>query len=225
MALKTFYEGHEKAYRIRKERGALGWDESEEGYDKFKALIESTIAKGNAPRNGRLLEIGCGAGNLAVWLAEKGYEVYGVDISPTAVQWAQQRAQGQGVKVNFAVGDVCDLRDYQDGFFDFVLDGHCLHCIIGGDRERLLKSVRRVLKLGGYFLVSTMCDPVDTTAIQGFDPESRCTICNGIASRYVGLPDDIIQEIDNSGFEVVRWHVEEDETASELVVEAVSLGS
>ena len=218
---KTWYAGHENAYRRNKERGYPGWDSSEEDYEEFKRVIEDTLSRGTAPRSGRLLEIGCGAGNMTPWLVYTGYDAYGVDISPTAVAWATERAESHGVKAEFIVGDVCELSAYEDAFFDFVLDKHCLHCIIGDDRRAVLRSVRRVLKPRGYFLVLTMCGPVDPQAFEGFDPESRCTIHGGIASRYIGMPADIVREIEDSGFKVVRWEVQPDVEVSGLVVEAV----
>jgi hypothetical protein len=70
-----------------------------------------------------------------------------------------------------------------------------------------------------------MCCPLDVSAFPGFDSESKCTIHNGIASRHIGMPGDIVAEIETSGFKIVRWGVEQDETASELVVEAINPGS
>jgi ubiquinone/menaquinone biosynthesis C-methylase UbiE len=224
MKLRTSYAGHETAYKRRKQQGYSGWDRSPESYDQFRDLIEKTLSKGTAPTTGRLLEIGCGAGNMALWLAEKGYEVYGVDISPTAIQWTRERAKAKAVHADFAIGDVRDLECYEDAFFDFVLDGHCLHCIIGEDRPALLNSVLRVLKPGAYFLVSTMCSASHSVTLEGFDPESRCTICGGIASRYIGMPDDIVREIERSGFRIADHHVEFDEPVCELVVEALKPG-
>lgn len=53
-----------------------------------------------------------GAGEIALWLVEKGYEIYGVDIAPTAITWAQENAKEHNIKADFRVGDVLDLQDY-----------------------------------------------------------------------------------------------------------------
>lgn len=89
----------------------------------------------------RMLEIGCGAGNFSVMLAQHGYTVTGVDISPTAVDWAKERARSTNTVVVFRVDNVLTLSTCGDAMFDVVVDGHCLHCIIGDDRARCLESV------------------------------------------------------------------------------------
>lgn len=222
--VNTYYPGHDKVYRRNKDQGLPGWDTTEAGYDTFKAVISRVLKLGVAPTSGRVLELGCGAGNMTIWLAEMGYEAYGVDISPTAIAWAREEAAAKGLKVTFAVGDVLDLALYPDDSFDFVFDGHCLHCIIGADRERLFSSVRRVLKPNGYFLVDTMCGPVDADRVPGYDPASMFTIFGDIAGRYFGMPDDILSEIAAAGFHVARSEVThtEDEPNAMLLVEALN---
>ena len=42
---------------------------------------------------------------------------------------------------------------------------------------------------------------------EGFDPETRCQLYNGIAYRYIGVADDIVNEIRNAGFSVLQWEV------------------
>jgi len=56
---------------------------------RWLPLISQALSQGHVSRGGRLLEMGCGAGNLTVWLAGQGFEVCGVDISPTAISWAE----------------------------------------------------------------------------------------------------------------------------------------
>ena len=121
--------GHNGGYKRHKTEGQAGWDTAE-GYKRSIAILEKSLQAAYVPKSGRLLELGCGAGNITLWLAEKGYEVYGVDIAPTAIQWAQESAQARHLKADFRVGNVLDLKGYLDDFFDFVLDGHCFHCII-----------------------------------------------------------------------------------------------
>jgi ubiquinone/menaquinone biosynthesis C-methylase UbiE len=186
--LKTCYPGHDKVYVRNKTQGLPGWDATEACYDTYKSTIGPVLDSGTAPTSGRLLELGCGAGNMTIWLAERGYEAYGVDISPAAIEWAREKALEGEQAVNFSVTDVLDLAAYPDGFFDFVFDGHCLHCIIGKDRERLLATVRRVLKPRGYFLVDTMCGPVDASQLPGYDPVSRSTYMVILRPAIWGCP-------------------------------------
>jgi SAM-dependent methyltransferase len=118
-------------------------------------------------------------------------------------------------------GNVVDLAGLPDECFGFVLDSHCLHCIIGEDRAAFFKSAARVLVPGGYFPVETMCGPVKEGTLEGYDPGSRCVVINGIASRYLGLPDDILGEITGAGFRILEHRVtQEDDEHPDLTVEA-----
>ena len=93
---KTNYPDHDRKYRQFKKEGRAGW-RTEDGYKKDKPFWENVFAHDCIPKSGKLLELGCGAGNLTVWLAGLGYDIYGVDIAPTAITWARERADEEGV--------------------------------------------------------------------------------------------------------------------------------
>src|ERR1700676_2864379 len=57
----------------------------------------------------RALDLGCGTGANAVWLAQQGFAVVGVDVSPAAVERARRRAEEAGVAVQFVAADLLDL--------------------------------------------------------------------------------------------------------------------
>jgi SAM-dependent methyltransferase len=207
--LRTNYAGHEKAYRsLREQPERPGWD-TFEGLARDLALLEDVLGWPGVPRRGDLLEIGCGAGNVALHLAWKGWRVRGIDISPTAIAWARDNARSEGLHVHFAVGDVLTLDGEKDASQDLVLDGHCLHCIIGADRARVLASVQRVLRPGGAFLLRTMCNepPPSMAQRNGFDPATRCMVRDGVASRYIGRATDLLAELEAAGFRLLQWQV------------------
>jgi 2-polyprenyl-3-methyl-5-hydroxy-6-metoxy-1,4-benzoquinol methylase len=70
---------------------------------------------------GDVLDIGCGLGDNAVYLAKSGHQVTGLDISPTALITAERRAKDAGVDITFAVADSTKLEGYTDAF-DTVID-------------------------------------------------------------------------------------------------------
>jgi SAM-dependent methyltransferase len=146
----------------------------------------------------RVLELGCGAGNVAGWFVERGCEFTGVDISPTAVAWAMERA------IPGARFVVADLTVGIAGEYDLVIDGHCLHCIIGEDRSRLLANVRRALVPGGHLFISTMCGEITLPALRAcFDPVTRCQVVDGVARRFIGDAGEILEELRAAGFDIV----------------------
>lgn len=219
--LKTNYESHDVGYRRFREAGAVGWDQTDEAYRIRQREVGDVLSAGRAPRAGRLLELGCGAGNMTVWLASLGYRASGIDIAPTAIAWGRSRAAEAGVEVDFEVANVVSMDGYTGGPFDIIVDGHCLHCIIGDDRARFFASVFRLLEPGGYFLVDTMCQPVRPGAFENYDEVARATIHDGVWTRYIGTADEIAGEVRASGLEVIHAGVEDHGECSMLLLEAV----
>jgi SAM-dependent methyltransferase len=195
--MKTDYGGHDARYRQLRDQGAPGWDTAE-GYREHETELAWMLAALEPRRGNRLLELGCGAGNMAGWLVARGFEVTGIDISPTAVAWATERAIPN---TRFLVGDlVAGIA----GEYDVVLDGHCLHCIIGDDRARMLANVRAALVPGGHFFISTMCGEITLPKLRAtFDPVTRCQVVDGVAYRFIGDAGELLDELRTAGFEVV----------------------
>ncbi len=100
----------------------------------------------------RTLDLGCGAGNYAVYFAGKGFEVTGVDISPTAIKLAQENAKQAGVECTFLAADaLSDLREIQEDY-DFIYDWQLLHHIFPEDRHKYAHNVNRLLHSDGRYL-------------------------------------------------------------------------
>ncbi len=100
----------------------------------------------------RTVDFGCGAGNYAVWLATRGFEVTGIDISPSAIALARKTAEERGVSCSFIVADVLgDLEDVR-GPFDFAFDWELLHHIFPKNRVRYVANVARLLAPGARYL-------------------------------------------------------------------------
>jgi ubiquinone/menaquinone biosynthesis C-methylase UbiE len=206
---RTDYLGiHEKQHQKHRAEGKPGWTSGHDIRDML-AFVEAVLQKEGRSPAGRLLELGCGDGCLTLPLARMGFETYGIDIAPTAIAWGREKAQAQGLSPDFRLGNVLDLP-YPDNFFDLVVDGHCLHCIIGDDRSRCLSQALRVTRPGGLFLVMTMCNEPPEEVKQWFDPVTRYQVHEGLAGRYFGLPEDILKEINSSGFVVKSSEVSVD---------------
>jgi 2-polyprenyl-3-methyl-5-hydroxy-6-metoxy-1,4-benzoquinol methylase len=73
------------------------------------------------------VDLGCGAGNYAVWLASKGFGMTGLDLSPSAFELARDLARQKGVTWRFAARDMTGVLESFDNAFDFAYDyfGYC----------------------------------------------------------------------------------------------------
>jgi SAM-dependent methyltransferase len=153
-----YYEAHEAEYVKRLAAGQVAWDAG--AYDDFsmRPFVARSLARSKlSGRTGRkALELGCGTGPLSCQLAAAGFDVLGIDISPTAIALAREMAARRKLSATFEVADVC-RRPLPEGAFDLIVDGHLLHCIVfEHERRRLLEQVRRALQATGEFWVETM---------------------------------------------------------------------
>lgn len=196
---------YDAQYRRLKASGFRGW--AGDHYDRSLAGIRDSLD--NLDRKGllptppaRVLELGCGNGTWSFLLAAGGYPVHGVDISATAIAWAEERFAAAGLAGTFRQGSVCDMPFLEDGVFDIVVDGSCLHCLIGNDRARCLAEVGRILHPAGVFIVSSMCGlPKSDAAKARFDPRTGHLLQDGKPNRTLKPVDDIVGELAEAGFE------------------------
>ncbi len=98
---------------------------------------------------GRVLDLGCGAGRNAIYLASVGFEVDAVDLSAEAVAWGAERAGEAGVDVRFHCGDAFRMAEL-GGPFDLIYDSGCFHHLAPHRRVTYLGLVERVLRDGGH---------------------------------------------------------------------------
>jgi SAM-dependent methyltransferase len=96
---------------------------------------------------GEVLDIGCGLGDNAIFLASRGYSVTGLDGSPAAIEKARSRAADAGVTVTFAVADATKLTGY-DGRFDTVIDSALYHCLDDEGRQAYAAGLYRATRPG-----------------------------------------------------------------------------
>ena len=100
----------------------------------------------------KTIDLGCGAGNYAIYLAGIGFDVTGIDISPAAIKIAKENAKKKGVKSNFLVADVLGDFDEVKETFDFAYDWELLHHIFPEDRKKYVKNVHRILNPRGEYV-------------------------------------------------------------------------
>ena len=100
----------------------------------------------------KAIDLGCGAGNSAIYLAGRGFKVTGIDFSPTAIKIAKENAKNKGAKCNFFVADITDELNEVNQTWDFAYDWGLLHHIFPRKRQKYVENVHRILNPKGKYL-------------------------------------------------------------------------
>ena len=109
----------------------------------------------NLQPGAEILDLCCGQGRIAVPLAQAGYRVTGLDLSPTLLEAAQQAAEDANVHVDWVQADMRDIPAAWAGRFDAIINIFTAFGYFEDDEEnqRVLEEVARALKPGGLFLI------------------------------------------------------------------------
>ena len=111
------------------------------------------------------LDLGCGTGSDAIYLARQGFDVTALDVSPLAVSQARRRAAECGVSVRFVAANILDGIE-PALTASFVLDNGLYHYLRTVDLPRYLEAVSGMVLPGGAYLAFAG-NPNDTDAAPG----------------------------------------------------------
>jgi len=130
--------------------------------------VVELIERGDLPP-GRALDLGCGTGTNAIYLAREGWEVVGVDFSALAIRWARRRGRRARVRCRFYRADVTDLSFLRDPF-DLALDIGCLHSVPAEGWERYAAGLARLVQPGGLYMLYAFTPRPDRPTPRGVAP-------------------------------------------------------
>lgn len=149
-------------------RDAQTYDVQDAGYyDDYPLIVQWASSLG-----GPLLDLACGTGRMALRMAELGYQVTGVDITPEMIAWARQKAAKQGLSIDFVVADARTFSLQKQFRFIYMLENAFQFFLTRQDQEGLLARVREHLQPDGYFLFETR-NPTPQILSQGRRPEGE----------------------------------------------------
>jgi len=111
------------------------------------------------------IDLGCGAGNYAVWLAGQGFCVTGIDVSTAALARAAALARERAVACRFLACDLLAPVPGLEACFDFAFDWEVLHHVFPEDRSRYAANVHRLLRPGATYL--SVCFAEDDPGLPG----------------------------------------------------------
>jgi len=138
----------DRDWQAKYESGETPWDSGIPSRELRSVLVEYGIPPSRA------LELGCGSGTNAVFLAQAGFDVTAVDCAPSALEAARQKANEAGVTVNWIDADVQNLSGLGEPFA-FVFDRGCYHCCRRVDLDGYLGTLRRMTQPGAHVLCLT----------------------------------------------------------------------
>ncbi|MFH8927584.1 class I SAM-dependent methyltransferase [Streptomyces pristinaespiralis] len=133
---------------------------------------------------GRALDLGCGPGRNALYLASLGFQVDAVDLSAEAISWAEERAResGAGRAVRFHRGDVFALDPAEfGGPYDLVHDSGCFHHLPPHRRVSYLQLLDRVLAPGGRFSLTCFASGAMGSELPDADFYGQSRLHGGLA--------------------------------------------
>jgi SAM-dependent methyltransferase len=104
---------------------------------------------------GPVLDVGCGTGELALFLARQGHDVLGVDLSREAIRQARAKARWRRIPAQFLVWDATDLPQFAAAGLSFrtVVDSAMFHVLGDRERDRFVAGLGDVVPSGGLYCV------------------------------------------------------------------------
>lgn len=136
---------------------------------------------------GRVLDVGCGTGENALFYAARGHDTWGVDFAPIAIRRAREKAEDRQARVHFEVASALELSGVSETF-DTVTDCGMFHTFLDPDRPVYAASVASVLRPGGRFFVLCFSErePTDWGGPRRVtEAELRATFVKGWKVRWV----------------------------------------
>lgn len=113
----------------------------------ISAVIQNVPAIPSYKKNGKILDVGCGSGEILNLLKKLGWETYGLDIDPRAIKLAKKRG------INASLGSFRDLSKYPDNYFDAIRLYHVIEHL--DDPSLCLSLIRKKLKKEGQLIIGT----------------------------------------------------------------------
>jgi 2-polyprenyl-3-methyl-5-hydroxy-6-metoxy-1,4-benzoquinol methylase len=121
--------------------------EVDESMPEIAALFQEHNVK-------RVLDLGCGSGRHTIYLAQKGFDVYGIDISEQGIKKAKETMQNIGLSATLTTGSIFGELPYNDNFFDSIISIRVLHHGRIENIRKAIKEIERVVTPNGFVFVT-----------------------------------------------------------------------
>ena len=169
----------------------------------IRTYLNKIDIKDKKPESIKVLELGCGSGANIRYAAKLGLDVYGTDISTTAIEYARSKFKEEGLKINENNLQACSFDEisFEDNYFDMVIDRGAL---IYADKDmyvHTINNIHKMLKKGGMLLLTPRSE-IDTPTIKlvndnyGFDARTNMYKEKYHVENTLSLKD-IVKILDN----------------------------
>lgn len=170
--------------------------EPSEYIDEFLELL---------PKNGNILDVGCGVGVDSKYVSLKGFKVVGTDLSEKMLKIAKSN----NLEIDFRLEDTREL-DFEKGTFDGIIASCSLIHIPKADAPKTLENFSRILKTNGVIYISLQSGKSEEMFIdEPFKPDEKLFL------NIVSL-DEIQRLLDDIGFEILKKYERKAEKKEEL---------
>ena len=122
-------------------------------WDMVVSFVFRHAPRDRARADVHILEVGCGTASNLWFAAREGFSVAGIDASAAAIAAARERFNADGLSGDLRVGSFTELP-FPDASFDLVIDRGAITCVGLGAGRRAVTEAKRVLRSGGFFLLS-----------------------------------------------------------------------
>jgi SAM-dependent methyltransferase len=176
------------------EPGSQAWDRiyrregrvPVEPFARFPELVDVFRERGCS----RILDLGCGSGRHVVHLAKDGFQVFGLDVSPTGAGLTREWLVAEGLAAGVVVADMRESLPFRDGAFEGLMSTQVIHHAQVSSIQRTIGEIRRVLRAGGLAFVTVSAQKEAGIEFEEIEPGTFVPLTGPEA----GLPHHIFSE-------------------------------
>lgn len=144
---KQIFENEKKYYS--KAVGSSSGDYDLEAESFFRRVNLKFKEKLGDVKNKKILDVGCGSGDLSFYLAQKGAIVTGIDLSKNSIEVCKDEAKLRGLNIDFREMNA-QIPDFENKSFDIIVGSRVIHHL--PNLELFFKECKRILKYKGYIV-------------------------------------------------------------------------
>lgn len=126
-------------------------------WDTIVTFIFRNYSKFERKKDIKILEVGCGSGNNLWFAAREGFDVTGIDISESAINYAKNRFLNDGLRGNFFVSSITELP-FESNSFDLIIDRAAITCLSNSEAKIAINEINRILKVNGKIFFNPYSD-------------------------------------------------------------------